>query len=162
MFSNKCELFIRLSWRLWRWLILWVNLSIRLSPDIWANIIPDVSVVFGWDQHLNQLTWRRLSFMMWKGLIQYIEDLNRTKTEFLEQEGVLLAGGPWTWTATLPACQSTLQMLDLPSSYHCVNQLLKLNLYLCLCFSFSSDRQTDRLSPPPHTPFWAVSPEKLN
>lgn len=49
-------------------------------PDIQSNIILAIQSVFGWDSHLDRKTEEsRLHSLMWAGLIQPVEGLNRTK-----------------------------------------------------------------------------------
>ena len=81
---------------------------------------------------------------MWVGLIQSVESLTRTKTDFLrKRRGILPAKCLWTWTtvSTLPespAYPSTLQILCFPASTTAwVNPLKSIHpsfsLHICTC-----------------------------
>ena len=51
---------------------------------------------------------------MWVGLVQSAEGLNGTKTDSLEQEGILSVNCPWTQTATPPLDR---QPADIPTNF---------------------------------------------
>ena len=81
---------------------------------------------------------------MWVGLIQSVESLTRTKTDFLrKRRGILPAKCLWTWTTVSslsesPAYPSTLQILCFPASTTAwVNPLKSIHpsfsLHICTC-----------------------------
>ena len=108
------------------------------SPDIWSNIILDVSmsVIFcALDWHLNARPLRKLiTLHMWMGLVQWVEDLKQTKTDLL-------------WTRKNPDRLTLYSISSLPPNpadfgqnhHRHVSQCLKINIPLTLfCLSPSS------------------------
>lgn len=104
-------------------LISCVSLVEPWSPDIWLNIILDVSVgLSGWGLHLNGLTLGKAHCPPY-GCSCPISCEGLQGTERLtssELEGIVPVMSLWTWTATFlcssPACWATLLILDWPTS----------------------------------------------
>ena len=94
------------------WTLLWGRLGTRSS--------------------LNQLTFSKSRWcsIMWVGLVQSGEDLNRTKTSLPQWEGILWADGlhAWTVTAALLRVSSLLAPPCAPARLrNCMSHFLKIN-----------------------------------
>jgi hypothetical protein len=93
-----------------------------------------------------RLTFKSALSIIWVGHIQSVEHFNRKTLTSLEGKGILPANGLCSQNATLPgspACQPTLQILDMSSLLSYWSQYLKINTSLCIytscCFCFSGE-----------------------